>query len=50
MIGRDTELGVIRSLFDEVVASARPRLLTVVGTAGVGKSRATAWLPSPCGR
>ena len=42
MIGRDAELGVVRSLFDEVVASGRPRLLTVVGTAGVGKSRLVA--------
>jgi DNA-binding SARP family transcriptional activator len=42
MIGRDAELGVMRSLFDEVVASGRPRLLTVVGTAGVGKSRLVA--------
>ena len=33
---------MVRSLFDEVVASGRPRLLTVVGTAGVGKSRLVA--------
>ena len=42
MIGRDTELAVMLNLFEEVVASGRPRLLTVVGTAGVGKSRLVA--------
>jgi predicted ATPase len=30
------------NLFEEVVATGRPRLLTVVGTAGVGKSRLVA--------
>jgi class 3 adenylate cyclase len=39
MIGREAELGVVLNLFDEVVASGQPRLLTVVGSAGVGKSR-----------
>jgi DNA-binding SARP family transcriptional activator len=42
MIGRDAELGVLLSLFAEVVASRQPRLLNVVGSAGVGKSRLVA--------
>jgi DNA-binding SARP family transcriptional activator len=42
MIGRDAEQGVLLSLFDEVVASGQPRLLNVVGSAGVGKSRLVA--------
>jgi DNA-binding SARP family transcriptional activator len=42
MIGRDAELGVLISFFDEVVASGQPRLLNVVGSAGVGKSRLVA--------
>ena len=42
MIGRDAELGVLLSFFDEVVASGQPRLLHVVGSAGVGKSRLVA--------
>jgi DNA-binding SARP family transcriptional activator/tetratricopeptide (TPR) repeat protein len=39
MIGRDAELGVLLGLFEEVVASGLPRLLTVLGPAGVGKTR-----------
>jgi len=42
MIGRDAELGVLLNLVDEVVASGQPRLLNVVGSAGVGKSRLVA--------
>jgi DNA-binding SARP family transcriptional activator len=42
MIGRDAELGVLLNLFDEVIASGQPRLLNVVGSAGVGKSRLVA--------
>jgi DNA-binding SARP family transcriptional activator len=42
MIGRDAELGVLLSLFDEVVATGQPRLLNVVGSAGIGKSRLVA--------
>jgi DNA-binding SARP family transcriptional activator/tetratricopeptide (TPR) repeat protein len=39
MVGRDDEMQAILSLVEEVVASGTPRLLTVVGVAGVGKSR-----------
>jgi tetratricopeptide (TPR) repeat protein len=42
MVGRDAEVGVLVSLFDEVAASGLPRLLTVFGPAGVGKSRVVA--------
>ncbi|HEU4347923.1 MAG TPA: AAA family ATPase, partial [Actinoplanes sp.] len=39
MIGREDETRVVSSVIDEAVASGRPRLLTIVGVAGVGKSR-----------
>mgnify|MGYP003372027412 FL=1 len=39
MIGRDAELAALQAAFGEAVAEARPRVLTIVGEAGVGKSR-----------
>ncbi len=39
MVGRDHELGVLRDAFAEALAETRPRLVTVMGEAGVGKSR-----------
>lgn len=39
LIGRDPELAVVLGLFEEVVASGRPRLVELSGPAGVGKSR-----------
>jgi DNA-binding SARP family transcriptional activator len=39
MVGREDEMRAVLSLVDEVVTRGRPRLLTVVGVAGVGKSR-----------
>jgi len=39
MVGRDRELAALREAFAEAVAERRPRLVTVVGEAGVGKSR-----------
>jgi predicted ATPase/class 3 adenylate cyclase len=39
MIGRDAELAALQAAFGEAVAGARPRALTVIGEAGVGKSR-----------
>jgi DNA-binding SARP family transcriptional activator len=39
MVGRESETRVVRSLIDEAAASGRPRLLTIVAAAGVGKSR-----------
>src|SRR5215218_9736931 len=38
-VGRDQELGLLRQAFDEVAASREPRLVTVLGPAGIGKSR-----------
>ena len=39
MVGRDGELRVLRDAFAEAVSETRARLVTVVGEAGVGKSR-----------
>ena len=39
MVGRDAELRLLTSLFDEVIATGRPRLVTIIAPAGVGKSR-----------
>jgi class 3 adenylate cyclase/tetratricopeptide (TPR) repeat protein len=39
MVGRERELAVLRDAFAETVAEGRPRLVTVVAEAGVGKSR-----------
>jgi len=39
MVGRDRELAALREAFAEAVAERRPRLVTIVGEAGVGKSR-----------
>ncbi|HUS43991.1 MAG TPA: AAA family ATPase [Ilumatobacteraceae bacterium] len=38
-IGRDDELGRLRSLFDEAMATQEARLVTVIGSPGVGKTR-----------
>jgi class 3 adenylate cyclase/tetratricopeptide (TPR) repeat protein len=38
-VGRTAELGFLREVFDEVVARRRPRFVTVLGPAGIGKSR-----------
>ena len=42
MVGREHELGVLRSSFAEAVETRSCRLVTVVGPAGVGKSRLVA--------
>ncbi len=42
LVGRDDELGALTSALDEAAASRRARLVTIVGDAGVGKSRLTA--------
>ena len=39
MIGRDRELGILRAAFERAVAEERCVLVTVLGSAGVGKSR-----------
>ncbi|XVV16651.1 ATP-binding protein [Actinoplanes sp. CA-131856] len=39
MVGRAGELSAVLGLIDEAVTSRRPRLVTVAGAAGIGKSR-----------
>jgi class 3 adenylate cyclase/tetratricopeptide (TPR) repeat protein len=39
MIGRDAELELLARTWDRVVAECRPHLVTVLGPAGIGKSR-----------
>ncbi len=39
IVGRDAELGVLRRMFTESIAQNGPRMVTLVGDAGVGKSR-----------
>ena len=41
LVGRDSELELLRSIYGRAVAEARPNLITVYGDAGVGKSRLT---------
>jgi class 3 adenylate cyclase/tetratricopeptide (TPR) repeat protein len=51
LVGRDDELGRLRDAFAGVVAAGRPRLVTIVGAAGIGKSRlARALLDEVAGR
>jgi class 3 adenylate cyclase/tetratricopeptide (TPR) repeat protein len=39
MVGRDRELDALASLLEEAIETNRPRLVTVYGPAGIGKSR-----------
>jgi class 3 adenylate cyclase/tetratricopeptide (TPR) repeat protein len=39
LIGRKDESGLLEALFERVVREGRPHLVTVIGQAGVGKSR-----------
>ncbi|MEA2475662.1 MAG: hypothetical protein QOE06_3577 [Thermoleophilaceae bacterium] len=39
LVGRDYEIGMLESLLDRVVSESRPHLVTLIGEAGVGKSR-----------
>ncbi len=39
LLGRDSEVRRLRETYEAVVAEGRPRLLTVIGEAGVGKTR-----------
>ncbi len=41
MVGRDSEMDVLRSVYARVAAERRPSLVTLYGDAGVGKSRLT---------
>ena len=42
MVGRASELDLLRSILERVVRERRPHLVTMYGDAGVGKSRLTA--------
>ncbi|MFL5737320.1 MAG: adenylate/guanylate cyclase domain-containing protein [Actinomycetota bacterium] len=42
MVGRDSELAFLKSVYGRVVGEARPNLVTVYGDPGVGKSRLSA--------
>jgi class 3 adenylate cyclase len=39
MIGRGAELAGVRGIWERVVEESRPRLVTIIGPAGIGKSR-----------
>jgi len=41
MVGRDRELGILRAAYERAVVEERCVLVTVLGSAGVGKSRLT---------
>ena len=41
IVGRDSELELLRSIYRRAVAEGRPNLVTIYGDAGVGKSRLT---------
>jgi class 3 adenylate cyclase len=44
LVGRDSELLVLRRIWEEALAASRPRLITVLGPAGIGKTRLAAEL------
>jgi class 3 adenylate cyclase len=41
MVGRDTELDLLESVYERAARERRPHLVTIYGEAGVGKSRLT---------
>ena len=47
IVGRDEELAFLARAFDRVVSEQTCRLVTVLGSAGVGKSRLIAGVPPP---
>jgi class 3 adenylate cyclase len=42
MLGRENELAVLERIFESIVAEERPHLVTVLGDAGIGKTRLAA--------
>jgi class 3 adenylate cyclase/tetratricopeptide (TPR) repeat protein len=41
LVGREAEMTILRSAFDSAMAASAPRLVTLIGDAGVGKTRLT---------
>jgi len=41
MVGRDSELDLLQSVYERAARERRPHLVTIYGEAGVGKSRLT---------
>jgi len=41
LVGRSRELSLLETMYEDCVAEARPALVTILGDAGVGKSRLT---------
>jgi class 3 adenylate cyclase/tetratricopeptide (TPR) repeat protein len=42
IVGRDSELGVLRGIWERVIGEQRPHLVTVIGPPGIGKTRLSA--------
>jgi class 3 adenylate cyclase/tetratricopeptide (TPR) repeat protein len=49
MVGRDREMALVESIWDRAVAERRPHLVTVIGPAGIGKSRLVREISSSIG-
>ena len=49
LIGRELELASLRSTFERVQSEERPSLVTLIGDAGIGKSRLAAEFCAPLG-
>ncbi|MGH2554519.1 MAG: AAA family ATPase, partial [Actinomycetota bacterium] len=49
MVGRDREMALLESIWDRAVAERRPHLVTVIGPAGIGKSRLVREISSSIG-
>jgi len=49
MVGRDREMALVESIWDRAVAERRPHLVTVIGPAGIGKSRLLVEISSSIG-
>jgi tetratricopeptide (TPR) repeat protein len=50
LVGRQQELQMLRNVFDDAIAQRKCRLVTIMGPAGIGKSRLAAELSSSVGK
>ena len=50
LVGRDLELSLVASVWDRAVASGHPHLVTMLGPAGIGKSRLAQEVAEEIGR